>query len=66
MTNPAHYTDPAWAAREARRQALEEAAALVAKKTRKPTGSYDDWARGYNDAIDDAEYAIRALAAREP
>jgi hypothetical protein len=29
MTDPAHSTDPRWIAQEARRQALEEAAALV-------------------------------------
>lgn len=63
MTNPAHYTDPAWAAREARRHALEEAAALA-----------EDCARMLDrpDEIMSARLlqgfaaALRALAAREP
>jgi hypothetical protein len=42
MTNPAHYTDPKWAAREARRQALEEAAALCENYAR--GGLSESWA----------------------
>jgi hypothetical protein len=63
MTNPAHYTDPAWAAREARRQALEEAAALAegcARMLDRP----DEILSAY--LIQAIAVDIRALAAKDP
>ena len=61
MTDPTHYTDPAWAAREARRIALEEAEEAIRKlHHRGPPGSVY-----LTVAIDDALRAIRALLNRE-
>lgn len=63
-TDPAHFTSPAWAAREARRLALEEAAVTCERKR-------DDYATAYGKHSADAAAAeacmdaIRALATKD-
>ena len=63
MTDPAHYTDPAWAAREARRLALKEAAEIAVDHIA---------IAAVHENVEGARYArriaaaIRALAEKEP
>ena len=80
MTNPAHSTDPAWAAREAWRLALEEAAQVANAERRKQEALLSDplllamqgnerqvneWmCEVAADTAADIETAIRALAGK--